>query len=64
MLTAYLCPANIDVSVKHLRNFCINKQQRRSNVHKSFEVASPPDVGRITSRPTGITSDIVLDNAV
>jgi len=24
---AYLCPANIDVSVKHLCNFCINKNK-------------------------------------
>ena len=27
MLNAYLGPANNDVSVKHLRNFCINKNK-------------------------------------
>ena len=27
MRNAYLHPANIDVSVKHLRNFCINKNK-------------------------------------
>jgi len=39
MFNAYLHPANIDVSAKHLRNFCINKQngnQQRSNVDKTF----------------------------
>jgi len=40
MRNAYLRPANIDVSVKRARNFCINKQngkqQRRSNVRKCF----------------------------
>jgi len=27
MRNAYLSPANIDVSVKRLRNFCINKNK-------------------------------------
>jgi len=25
--SAYLCPVNIDISVKRLRNFCINKNK-------------------------------------